>query len=78
MVEGLIQGGVGRRDRARRSLGGLFCFGGRQAPMLAGAIDPSSIVFLSAPMCAALLAGGMVVGCVGGLIAARSAREIVD
>ena len=26
----------------------------------------------------AILAGGMIVGCIGGLIAARSAREIAD
>jgi hypothetical protein len=34
--------------------------------------------FLSLTTSAAILAGGMIVGCVGGLIAARSAREIAD
>ena len=45
---------------------------------LAAAIDPSSVVFLSLPACALLLAGGMAVGCIGGLIAARNTREIAD
>jgi hypothetical protein len=45
---------------------------------MAGAIDPSSIAFLSIPTCAALLGGGMLVGCIGGLIAARNTREIAE
>jgi hypothetical protein len=45
---------------------------------MAGAIDPSSIAFLSIPVCLALLAGGMAVGCLGGLIAARNTHEIAD
>jgi cell division transport system permease protein len=78
VVEGLIQGGVG----AVVAVGVLwltFLFGRTRAnPMLTGAIDPAAMVFLSIPMCAALLAGGMIVGCVGGLIAARSTREIAS
>jgi cell division transport system permease protein len=78
IAEGLIQGGVGAVV-ALGILWGLFAWlRYRPMPALAGAIDPASIVFLSWPACAALLAGGMAVGCVGGLIAARSAREIAD
>jgi cell division transport system permease protein len=78
VVEGLIQGGVG----AVVAVGVLWAVfatvRARQMPAAAGAIDPSSVVFLSIPMCAALLAGGMAVGCIGGLIAARNTHEIAD
>jgi cell division transport system permease protein len=78
VVEGLIQGGVG----AVVALGVLWAAFGwlryRSVTSLAAAIDPSSVVFLSLPACAALLAGGMAVGCIGGLIAARNTREIAD
>jgi cell division transport system permease protein len=78
VVEGLIQGGAGAVV-AVGALWGLFAtLRMRQLPALAGAIDPSVIVFLSIPVCLALLAGGMVVGCIGGLIAARNVREIAD
>jgi hypothetical protein len=36
------------------------------------------VVFLSLPICAALIGGGMLVGCIGGLIAARNTHEIAD
>ncbi len=81
IVEGLLQGGVG----ALMALGGLWAVfaivRARQLPgmpEMAGAIDPSLIMFLSMPACLALLAGGMAVGCLGGLIAARNTREVAD
>jgi cell division transport system permease protein len=78
IVEGLIQGGIG----AVIAVLGLWAIFGavryRPATMMTGAIDPSSITFLSLSTCAALLAGGMAVGCVGGLIAARNTREVAD
>ena len=78
VMEGFIQGGVGAVI-ALAVLWGTFVFArSRQASMFAGAVNVSAVRFLSPPICLALLAGGMVVGCVGGLIAARSAREIVD
>ena len=78
VVEGLIQGGVGAVV-ALGILWGVFALlRYRPVPALAGAIDPSSMVFLSIPACAALLAGGMAVGCIGGLIAARNTHEIAD
>jgi cell division transport system permease protein len=78
VVEGLIQGGVGAL-LAVAMLWGMFAWL-RARPMtaMAGAIDQSSIAFLSFPACLALLAGGMAVGCLGGLIAARNTREIAD
>jgi cell division transport system permease protein len=78
VVEGLIQGGIGAIV-AVAVLWVAFLVGRRSSnTVLTGAIDPASMVFLSMPTCAALLAGGMIVGCVGGLIAARSTREIAD
>jgi cell division transport system permease protein len=78
VVEGLIQGGVG----AVLAVVGLWlaymALRGRIGAFLAGAVEPGSLVFLSGPMCVALLAGGMAVGCIGGLIAARSTREVAD
>jgi cell division transport system permease protein len=78
VVEGLLQGGIG----AALALGGLWVtfllVNSRLGPILEGAIDPTAVVFLSPLMSVALLAGGMIVGCIGGLIAARSAREIAD
>jgi cell division transport system permease protein len=78
VIEGLIQGGVGALAAVGLLWGAFLFIRSRPAPAMAGAFDPSSIVFLSVPMCAALLAGGMAVGCIGGLIAARSTREIAD
>jgi cell division transport system permease protein len=78
VVEGLLQGGIG----AALALGVLWVIfllaGTRLSPLLAGTVDPSTMVFLSPQRSAAILAGGMIVGCIGGLIAARSAREIAD
>jgi cell division transport system permease protein len=78
VMEGLIQGGVG----AVIAVGGLWALftwlRDRPLTMMAGAIDPSAIVFLPIPSCLALLAGGMAVGCIGGLIAARNTREIAE
>jgi cell division transport system permease protein len=78
IVEGLIQGGVGAIIAVAVLWAVFAVVRARQLPAMAGAIDPSSIVFLSIPMCAALLAGGMAVGCIGGLIAARNTHEIAD
>ena len=78
VVEGLIQGGVGAVIAVFVLWAVFATVKARQMPAMAGAIDPSSIVFLSMPMCIALLAGGMAVGCIGGLIAARNTREIAD
>jgi cell division transport system permease protein len=77
VVEGLIEGGVG----ATVALGLLWAlFTTVRANQLSSiiAIDPSSLTFLSVRICAALLAGGMAVGCLGGLMAARHARERAD
>jgi cell division transport system permease protein len=78
VIEGLLQGGAGAIAAVAILWATFAIVRSREAPMMAGAIDASTVRFLSVPMCAALLAGGMVVGCIGGLIAARSTREIAD
>lgn len=78
VVEGLIQGGLGAIVAVVILWVGFLLARSRAAESLAGAIDTASIVFLSAPMMAGLLVAGMAVGSIGGLIAARSTREIHD
>jgi cell division transport system permease protein len=78
VVEGLLQGGVGALAAVALLWGTFVSIRSRQGPAVAGFLDVSSIVFLSWPLCLTLLAGGMVVGCIGGLIAARSASEVAD
>jgi cell division transport system permease protein len=76
VVEGLIQGGVGALV-ALVVLWFVFLVARvRVGTWLAGVIDPASIVFLSAASAAGLLAAGLAVGSIGGLIAARGTREI--
>jgi cell division transport system permease protein len=78
VVEGLLQGGLGALAAVAILWGAFVLIRSRQGPTVAGVVDVSSIAFLSVPMCVALLAGGMVVGCIGGVIAAQGAREVAD
>jgi cell division transport system permease protein len=74
VVEGLIQGGLG----AVLALGVLFAgfaAGWRQfGPELSTIVDASLVGFLPTAWSAALVAGGMAVGGLGGLLAARHVR----
>jgi cell division transport system permease protein len=78
VVEGLIQGGMGAIVALTVLWIIFLSVRSRADSWLAGAIDPAAMVFLSWPMAAALLAAGMAVGSLGGLIAARDTREIAD
>lgn len=78
VVEGFLQGGVGALAAVAILWGTFVLIRSRQGPTLAAVVDMSSIAFLSGPMCLALLAGGMAVGCIGGLIATRSAHEVAE
>lgn len=70
VMEGVLQGGMG----ALLALGALVAvFFALRAPYLvplAAAMNVSSIRFLPIGLCALLVAGGMAVGCVGGIVAA--------
>jgi cell division transport system permease protein len=76
VVEGLIQGGIGAASALVGLWIGFLVVKNRADSLLAGAVDPAALVFLSLPMSVGLLAAGMAVGSIGGLIAARGTREI--
>jgi cell division transport system permease protein len=78
IVEGLIQGALGAIAALIVLWVGFLTVRSRADAWLAGAIEPASLVFLSLPIAAALLAAGAAVGALGGFIAARSAREIAE
>jgi cell division transport system permease protein len=72
VVEGLLQGGLG----ALLALGVLWAGFAAAIAWWGGAlgdiVPAASLRFLPAQLCAWLVAGGMVVGCLGGLAAART------
>ena len=71
VVEGVLQGGTGAM-LALAVLGGAFyAVRTRYLPGLASAIDLSAVHFLPAQLCLGIVLGGMAVGCIGGLLAAR-------
>lgn len=76
VVEGLIQGGIGALAALVLLWVGFLVARTRVGTWLAGTVDPASLVFLSLPSAVGLLAAGVVVGSIGGLIAARGTREI--
>ena len=74
VMEGTLQGGLGALV-ALLALGAVFVgFKARYFVPLAAAINLSSVSFLPVELSLLLVAGGMAVGCLGGLIAALSRR----
>jgi cell division transport system permease protein len=72
VVEGTLQGGLGAVV-ALVALGIVFlALRGRYLVPLASAINLSAVRFLPVELCLFIVAGGMLVGCVGGLVAALS------
>jgi cell division transport system permease protein len=70
VMEGVLQGGLGAVV-ALVVLGGAFlALRGRYLVPLASAMNLSSIRFLPLELCVLLVVGGMLVGCLGGLVAA--------
>jgi cell division transport system permease protein len=71
VMEGVLQGGLG----ALAAIGILgvayVAVRGRYLAPLAAAVHVPSVQFLPVGMCVLLVLGGMVVGCLGGLVAAR-------
>jgi cell division transport system permease protein len=71
VMEGVLQGGAGALI-ALVLLAALFlAVRGLLLTPLAGSVNLSSIGFLPVRLCVMLLVGGMAVGCLGGMIAAR-------
>jgi cell division transport system permease protein len=74
IAEGILQGGVGALV-AIASLWAVFMLGkGWYGQMALEGLGLTSLVFLPVGAVLALLAGGMLLGCVGGLIVARTVR----
>jgi cell division transport system permease protein len=72
VMEGTLQGGVGALVALAALAVVFLALRGRYLVPLASAINLSAVQFLSVELCLILVAGGMVVGCVGGLVAALS------
>lgn len=72
IMEGVLQGGIGAA-LALAALAAVFlAIRGPYLMPLAAAVNLSSVRFLSLEVCVGLLAGGMLVGCLGGLVASSS------
>jgi cell division transport system permease protein len=72
IMEGTLQGGLGALV-ALVALGVVFlALRGSYLVPLASAINLSAVQFLSVELCLILVVGGMLVGCLGGLVAALS------
>ena len=74
ITEGVLQGGAGAL-LAILLLGGVFAMArGRYGSLAAEALGLGSITFLPVELCLLLIAGGMVLGCLGGFVVARTVR----
>jgi cell division transport system permease protein len=74
VAEGLLHGGAGAVVAVALLYGGYAAAMARYAAALAGVVDPALLAFLPWTMSAALLVGGTLVGCAGGMVAARFVR----
>jgi cell division transport system permease protein len=72
LMEGVLQGGFGAIVALLGLFVGFLIVKARYVTPLASAIDLTSIRFLSPEFCGLLVLGGMLVGCLGGLVAAWS------
>lgn len=74
VMEGVLQGGIGA-VAALAALGLAFLvLRARYLAPLASSINLNSVRFLPAELCLFLVLGGMLVGCLGGLVAAWNGR----
>lgn len=74
IVEGVLQGGAGAVIALAALAVGFVAVRARYLVPLAGAMNLSSIRFLPMVVSLALVVGGMLVGCLGGLVAAWPRR----
>jgi cell division transport system permease protein len=70
VMEGVLQGGVGALVAVVALAVAFFALRAHYLAPLASAINLSTVQFLSVELCVLLVVGGMVVGCVGGAVAA--------
>jgi cell division transport system permease protein len=71
VMEGVLQGGIGALAAIAILGGAYLAVRGRYLAPLAAAMNVPSVQFLPVSTCVLLVLGGMVVGCLGGLVAAR-------
>jgi cell division transport system permease protein len=72
VMEGILQGGTGAALALVALLMAFALVRVRYLVPLASTIDISSVRFLPVELCLLVVVGGMLVGCVGGLVAARN------
>jgi cell division transport system permease protein len=70
VVEGVLQGGIGAVVALAVLGGGFLAVRGQYLEPLAAAINLSSVQFLPVELSIGLVLGGMLVGCLGGMVAA--------
>src|SRR3989454_2906803 len=70
VMEGVLQGGIGALVAVVALALAFFALRARYLAPLASAINLSTVRFLPVELCLLLVVGGMVVGCVGGAVAA--------
>jgi cell division transport system permease protein len=71
IMEGVLQGGIGALVALVVLGASFFALRARYLAPLASALSLSSVHFLPVGLCLLVVVGGMLVGCVGGLVAAR-------
>jgi cell division transport system permease protein len=71
VMEGVLQGGIGALAAVAVLGLAFFALKARYLTPMASIVNLSSVRFLPAELCVFLVLGGMAVGCVGGLVAAR-------
>jgi cell division transport system permease protein len=74
IVEGVLQGGAGAVVAVGLLWGAFLAGRARYGAMAAEALGLGSLTFLPLELVLGLVAGGMLLGCVGGVIVARGVR----
>jgi cell division transport system permease protein len=76
VVEGILQGGIGTVAAVVLLYVGFRAAQARYGDAMASLAGDASFVFLPAGLTVLLVLGGLALGCVGGMVAARGARGV--
>jgi cell division transport system permease protein len=71
VMEGVLQGGIGAAIALAALAAAFFALRSKYLIPFASAVNLSTVRFLSVELCLLMVLGGMGVGCLGGLVAAR-------
>ena len=74
VTEGVLQGGVGALAALVLLWAVFVAARARYGALASEALGVPALTFLPAELCVLLLAGGMLLGCLGGFVVARSVR----